>query len=95
MNTEWFVKGKPQSEVHNDCPTILRENTVKARYLEDVETDTVQLEVYECECGFHIGLDFTYLEQVGEATIQCPSCSGILTIPAVDDDEHYYQHDLF
>lgn len=36
------------------------------------------LEVYECECGFHIGLDATYLEQVEEVVIECPSCGSII-----------------
>jgi predicted RNA-binding Zn-ribbon protein involved in translation (DUF1610 family) len=42
--------------------------------LKDIETDEVQLEVYKCRCGFHIGLDFTYLDQVGNVSFVCPSC---------------------
>jgi len=42
--------------------------------LTDIETDEVQLEVYECECGFHIGLDATYTEQVAEINLDCPVC---------------------
>lgn len=33
------------------------------------------LEVYECGfCGFHIGIDSTYLEQNGGLMFLCPSC---------------------
>ncbi len=42
--------------------------------LNDIETDQIQLEVYECDCGFHIGLDYSYMEQVKEIKIKCPSC---------------------
>lgn len=42
--------------------------------LKDVETDRYVLEVYECDCGFHIGLDASYLDQVGDIIIPCPGC---------------------
>ena len=45
------------------------------KYITDISTDKVSLEVYECECGFHIGVDATYLEQVSEQLkMKCPSC---------------------
>lgn len=47
--------------------------------LNDVENDQVQLEVYECDCGFHIGLDATYTDQVGEISIRCPHCLRLIT----------------
>lgn len=34
--------------------------------LKSVENDQVQLEVMECDCGFHLGIDATYLVQVGD-----------------------------
>ena len=46
--------------------------------LEPISTDQVELEVAECECGFHIGLDATFMEQVSDFVIQCPSCSATL-----------------
>jgi hypothetical protein len=42
--------------------------------LDSVETEKIQLEVIECDCGFHIGLDATYLIQVGDFIIECPVC---------------------
>jgi hypothetical protein len=44
------------------------------KFIESVSTDRVELEVYECECGFHIGIDASYLDQVGDVKIVCPSC---------------------
>ena len=42
--------------------------------LDSVENDKVQLEVIECECGFHLGLDATYLDQVADIVMHCPAC---------------------
>ena len=35
------------------------------KYILDMEQEGVQLSVYECYCGFHLGVDTTYLDQVG------------------------------
>jgi hypothetical protein len=37
-----------------------------------------ELDVIECDCGFHLGLDATYLDQVSEIQIDCPSCGKII-----------------
>lgn len=51
----------------------------QAKYLELISSDIVELSVFECECGFHLGLDATYLDQVdGVITIDCPSCGHSL-----------------
>lgn len=43
--------------------------------LNSVENDQVQLEVIECDCGFHLGIDATYLDQVGDIPhLRCPIC---------------------
>jgi len=39
-----------------------------------VEKYPYSLEVYECKCGFHIGLDTSFIEQVSDIKIKCPSC---------------------
>jgi len=50
------------------------------KYIESVSTEKVELDMYECTCGFHLGIDATYLEQVSEVSIVCPSCgNSILT----------------
>jgi len=38
----------------------------------------VELEVFECLCGFHIGLDATYLDLVGNVEIRCPACESTI-----------------
>lgn len=42
--------------------------------LSSIETDEVQLEVIECNCGFHMGIDATYLDQVADIVMYCPAC---------------------
>jgi len=34
----------------------------------------MELEYYECTCGFHFALDATFLLQVGDINFECPSC---------------------
>ena len=46
--------------------------------LRSIENDQVQLEVVQCDCGFHLGIDATFLDQVGDLTIKCPSCEAVI-----------------
>jgi predicted RNA-binding Zn-ribbon protein involved in translation (DUF1610 family) len=55
-------------------------------HIDDVETPDYQLEIYECNCGFHIGFDCTYLDQVGGINIGCPSCGTMLIIDAFEEE---------
>jgi hypothetical protein len=43
--------------------------------LESMENLMVSLEVIECNCGYHMGIDATYLDQVGDFVTLCPSCN--------------------
>lgn len=45
------------------------------------QTDRYELEVVECRtCGFHLGIDASYLEQVDGVSLDCPGCGIGLTI---------------
>lgn len=45
----------------------------------DVQNEKVSLEVYECQCGFHLGIDATYLDQVeSKLEVICPSCGDLI-----------------
>jgi hypothetical protein len=48
------------------------------KYLGHVNTEIVELEVIECDCQFHIGIDGTFIDQVGDVKIKCPSCGAII-----------------
>ena len=39
-----------------------------------VVRDRAEIVVYECTCGYHFGVDETYLDQVGSVEHHCPSC---------------------
>ena len=42
-----------------------------------------ELVVVECSvCQFHLGVDSTYLEQIGDINMSCPSCKTKLIISA-------------
>lgn len=44
------------------------------KHTESITTSKVELEVGECDCGYHFTADATYLDQVGDFIIECPSC---------------------
>jgi predicted Zn-ribbon and HTH transcriptional regulator len=50
--------------------------------------EKMDLEYFECgECGFHIALDATYLLQVGDIKMNCPSCKIEWVIQGIEEDE--------
>ena len=60
--------------------------------LKSVENEQVQLEVLECDCGFHMGLDATFFEQVGDFAFTCPSCDMDWHTALVFPENHKKQH---
>jgi hypothetical protein len=48
--------------------------------MESIEMEKYSLEVVECDCGFHLGVDLSYLDQVGGINIKCPSCGRGISI---------------
>ena len=46
--------------------------------LDSIEEGKLQLEVIECDCGYHNTLDYSYLDQVGDVSFPCPSCGAII-----------------
>lgn len=53
----------------------------------EIETERYTLTIYECECGFHIGLDNTYMDQVEGILIVCPACGEDIDTDFIDDIE--------
>jgi len=37
-----------------------------------------RLKSVENDCGYHMGVDATYLEQVGDFKTKCPSCKIVV-----------------
>jgi len=38
----------------------------------------VELEIIECDCGYHMGIDATFLDQVEDFITTCPACKAII-----------------
>ncbi len=43
-------------------------------WIDTINIDGVKLEVYKCSCGYHMGVDTIYLDQVGSTNVECPAC---------------------
>jgi len=43
-----------------------------------VENGEVSLEIGECDCGYHFGVDSTFLDQQGDFRFACPSCGTLI-----------------
>ena len=50
----------------------------------EVELSKCELMVIECDCGYHTGVDLTYLEQVGNIETLCPSCWVLHTVESAE-----------
>lgn len=53
------------------------------KQLKSTETDQYCLEVIECNCGFHLGIDATWLEQSPNSEgfeLNCPACNSIIPV---------------
>lgn len=46
--------------------------------LKSIENDQVQMEIIECDCGYHMGIDATYLDQVEDFKTNCPACTAVI-----------------
>ena len=51
---------------------------IKMIKIGEVDNERYTLEVWECSCGYHMGFDVTYLEQIGPIKAECPSCGDFL-----------------
>jgi hypothetical protein len=60
----------------------------KPHWLEDIETDNCVISIYQCSCGFHLGLDATYIDQVAEIKIKCPSCKTVIDTGGIANEDN-------
>ena len=62
--------------------------------LRDDEKEKANLDVIECDCGYHMGVDGTFLDQVGDFKTECPSCKrGIDTALIFPESEPQKKYD--
>jgi len=55
-------------------------------HLGSIETDRTQLEVGECDCGFHFAFDATFMEQIGDFIFECPACGKEINTAEIFSD---------
>jgi len=53
------------------------------KWIMDIDNNLCEMEIYECACGFHIGLDFSYLDRIAPISLNCPNCNKILNTQTV------------
>lgn len=61
-----------------------------AVYIESLEGEKATIEVVECSCGYHMGFDSSFLDQVSNMKASCPSCGAIIDtalIPEISYDD--------
>ena len=46
--------------------------------LHRVNTRQAELEIVECDCGYHMGIDATYLLSVESIRTTCPACGAVI-----------------
>lgn len=46
-----------------------------------------EIEIIECDCGYHMGIDTTYLDQVEHFIAKCPSCDRDINTIIIDEDD--------
>ena len=49
-----------------------------------VPLNKCEIEVIECDCGYHMGIDSSFLEQVGHFKTRCPSCDKVIQTNILD-----------
>ena len=57
--------------------------------LKSIETEEVALEIIECDCGFHLGIDATWLDASQNSTgfkMNCPSCNTVIEVDELTSD---------
>ena len=62
---------------------IVDEDNVKC--ITTFENNKCSVEIVQCVCGYHMGIDATYIEQVDGINTECPAC-GFEIIYGYEED---------
>ena len=63
-------------------------NSSTAVFIESLQGDTATIEVVECTCGYHMGIDSSFLDQVSDFKASCPSCGAIINTALIPEISH-------
>lgn len=56
------------------------------KIIDNYDSDRCSMEVVECQCGYHLGVDASFVEQVGGITTVCPSCEFLINYGYGEED---------
>jgi len=54
--------------------------------MKQVNIDKCEIEIIECDCGYHLGVDMTFIAQVGHFITDCPSCKTMIDTLVLEPD---------
>lgn len=57
---------------------------VKNAKIKTINPSNCELITIECECGYHMGIDFTFIDQVTDFETLCPSCKKIIDTSEIE-----------
>lgn len=60
----------------------------EASFIESLQGETATVEVVECSCGYHMGIDSTFLDQVSDMKVSCPSCGATINTALIPEISH-------
>ena len=46
-----------------------------------------EIDIIECNCGYHLGVDATYLDQVGDFVTICPACNVDIDTSTIENND--------
>jgi len=49
-----------------------------------VPKEKCQMDVIECDCGYHMGIDTSFIEAEGHFVIRCPACGTLVDTSILD-----------
>jgi len=52
-----------------------------------VPYEKTEMCIIECDCGFHIGLDSTFMLQERDFTLPCPACGKLIDTRDIENME--------
>lgn len=70
------------------CPECGVSDSATAVFVESLQGETATIEVVECTCGYHMGIDSSFLDQVSDMKVSCPSCGATINTALIPEISH-------
>ena len=88
VDGKWHGHGHDWTHPLNDMCHMWRKlpekpSKEKPKRLSSAVSEQYELEVGECTCGYHFGIDATFLDQVEDFRFNCPACGRTINTAEV------------